>query len=351
MPILTRLMRAFHRHLVLMSWGVLFGVVVLHCLVTWELMYLAGEEKLVEPTVWFYYYTVTATTIGYGDFSPQTAAGRWIAILWLLPGAVTLFAMFIGKATTGLIDSWRGRAMGKHSYPALSGHTVVVGWMGRDTLRTIDLLCQDSCTDDEGIVLVTSVEMENPRPEQVRFVRLESLADPSGYQRASVAAAARVIVNASSDEHTLAAAFAVLANKPHGHVVVTFTRSDTAALLKAHHPSVECVLPLHVEVMVRAAQDAGSAAVAAELLSIAGGATQFSVRVPAAEMHGLAYGKLFNAFKHEHGATLLGYTPGLGAEPRLNPPDTDRVAANATLYYIADKRIDPARVQWGACTP
>jgi voltage-gated potassium channel len=131
---------------------------------------------------------------------------------------------------------------------------------------------------------------------------------------------------------------------------VTFERNDTAALLKAHHPAVECVLPLHVEVMVRAAQDAGSAAVAAEMLSIAGGATQFSLRVPA-ETQSLAYGKLFNAFKHEHGVTLLGYTPGLGAEPRLNPPDTDRVAANATLYYIADHRIDPACVQWGACTP
>ena len=350
MPVLTRLMRTFQRHLALMSWGVLFGVVILHCLVTWELMTLAGEEKLVEPTVWFYYYTVTATTIGYGDFSPQTAFGRWVAILWLLPGAVTLFAMFIGKATTGLIDTWRRRAMGKHSYPGMSGHTVVVGWMGRDTLRIVDLLSQDSCTDDEGIVLVAVEEMENPRPEQIRFVRLDSLADPSGYARASVAAAARIIVNALSDEHTLAAAFAVLANKPRGHIVVTFERSDTASVLKAHYPQVECVLPLHVEVMVRAAQDAGSAAVAAELLSVAGGATQFSLRVPA-ESQGLAYGKLFNTFKHELGATLLGYMPGLGAEPRLNPPDTDRVAGNATLYYIADHRVDPTQVKWGACTP
>src|SRR5690349_1580026 len=109
MPVLMRLMKSLQRHLALMSWSALFGVVVLHCLITWQLMTVAGEEKLVEPTIWFYYYTVTATTIGYGDFSPQTSLGRWIAILWLLPGAVTLFAMFIGKATTGLIDSWRHR--------------------------------------------------------------------------------------------------------------------------------------------------------------------------------------------------------------------------------------------------
>ena len=240
--------------------------------------------------------------------------------------------------------------MGKHSYPAMSGHTVIVGWMGRDTLRVIDLLVQDTVTDDEGIVLVASDEMENPRPEHIRFVRVESLADPVCYQRASVAAAARVIVNGANDEQTLAAAFAVLANKPHGHVVATFESSHTCAVLKAHYPSVECVLPLHVEVMVRAAQDAGSSAVAAELLSIDCGATQFSVRVPS-QCQGLAYGKLFNAFKHELGVTLLGYTASIGMAPRLNPPDTDRVAANATLYYIADRRIDPARINWGACAP
>lgn len=348
MPVWIRLMRAFHRHLALLSWGVLFAVVLLHSLVSWELMLLAGEEKLVTPTDWFYYYLVTATTIGYGDLSPQTPAGRWVAILWLLPGGVTLFAMFIGKATTGLIDTWRRRAMGKHSYPGMSGHTVIVGWMGRDTLRMLDLLAQDSVTDDEGVVLVASDEMENPRPEHIRFVRVESLADPTCYRRAGVAAAGRIIVNAATDEQTLAAAFAVLANKPIGHVVATFDRSDTCAVLKAHYPSVECVLPLHVEVLVRAAQDAGSAAVAAELLSIAGGATQFSLRVPDSART-LAYGKLFSAFKHELGVTLLGYTASVGAEPRLNPPDSDHVAANATLYYIADQRVDPARINWGAC--
>lgn len=350
MPVWIRLMRAFHRHLALLSWGVLFGVVLLHSLISWELMWLAGEEKLTPATDWFYYYIVTATTIGYGDLSPQTPAGRWVAILWLLPGGVTLFAMFIGKATTGLIDTWRRRAMGKHSYPGMSGHTVIVGWMGRDTLRTLDLLAQDSETDDEGIVLVASEEMENPRPEHIRFVRVDSLADPSCYARAGIAGAARIIVNAASDEQTLAAAFAVLANKPRAHVVVTFDRCDTCAVLKAHYPTVECVLPLHVEVMVRAAQDAGSAAVAAELLSIAGGATQFSLRVPA-HAQGYSYGKLFNLFKHELSVTLLGYTAGIGVEPRLNPPDSDRVGADATLYYIADRRVDPARINWGVCTP
>ncbi|MBL8300575.1 MAG: potassium channel protein [Rhodanobacteraceae bacterium] len=340
-------MRAFHRHLALMSWGALLGVVLLHSVTSWQLMRFAGEEKLANITDWFYYYLVTATTIGYGDLSPQTPLGRWIATLWLLPGGVTLFAMFIGKATTGLIDTWRRRAMGKHSYPEMSGHTVVVGWKGRHTLRMLDLLAQDSATDNEGIVLIASDSIENPRPDHVRFVRVESLADPACYQRAGVAAAARIIVDGVNDEQTLAAAFAVLANKPCGHLVATFDRGDTCAVLKAHYPEVECVLPLRVEVMVRAAQDAGSSAVAAELLSVASGATQFSLRVPA-QSQDLAYGKLFNAFRQEFGATLLGYAAGVGAAPSLSPPDTDRVAANATLYYIAERRVDPARIKWSA---
>ncbi|UXI67331.1 potassium channel protein [Tahibacter amnicola] len=350
MPVFVRLMRLFRRHLALMSWSVLLLVVVAHCLISWQLMVMAGEEKLVTPTIWFYFYMVTAATIGYGDFSPQTDGGRLIATLWLLPGAITLFAMFLGKATTGLIDSWRRHAMGKSSYPTLKGHTVIVGWMGRDTLRTIDLLMQDTETDDEGILLAATEEIENPRPDEIRFVRLESLADPHGYQRAGIAEAARIIVNAATDEQTLAASFAVLANHPKGHIVATFDRADTCAVLRAHYPRVECILPLHVEVMVRAAQDAGSAFVAAELLSIAGGATQFSLRIPV-DCVALSYGKLFTEFKHQHGATLLGYMLADGSAPRLNPPDTDSVAGGSMLYYIADKRVELGRVGWGACGP
>ena len=99
MPVWIRLMRAFHRHLALMSWGVLLGVVLLHSLVSWELMLLAGEEKLVTATDWFYYYIVTATTIGYGDLSPQTALGK------LLASVVMILGYAIIAVPTGIVTS------------------------------------------------------------------------------------------------------------------------------------------------------------------------------------------------------------------------------------------------------
>ena len=103
MPVWVRLMRAFHRHLALMSWGALFGIVLLHSLVSWELMVLAGEEKLVTLTDWFYYYVVTATTIGYGDMTPITLPGRMLGAVIAIVG-IGMFALPAGLLGAAFVD-------------------------------------------------------------------------------------------------------------------------------------------------------------------------------------------------------------------------------------------------------
>ena len=174
MLLLGGFLRTVARHLRVVTWQVFASVLLLHCGLSWALMRAAGEDKLIEPVVWLYYYTVTATTVGYGDFSPQSDAGRLVAFLVVLPGGVSLFATLVGKITTHLADFWRRRAMGKLDFAELCGHTILVGWHGEASERMVDLLLQDSTTDDEGIVLVVTQEMENPLPEKVRFVRGES---------------------------------------------------------------------------------------------------------------------------------------------------------------------------------
>ena len=56
--------------------------------------------------------------------------------------------------------------MGKMSYGEMQGHTVLVGWQGRESARLVQLLLSDTNTDNEGIALVAAGISENPLPDQ-----------------------------------------------------------------------------------------------------------------------------------------------------------------------------------------
>lgn len=348
MLVLGRLVRALRLQVRRLSWGVVFAALMLHMAGAWWLLAWAGEARLVGWDAFPYWYMTTATTIGYGDLSPGTTAGRYVVALFVMPGAVALFASVLAKTSTTLLGFWRRHHVGRMSYEDMQGHTVLVGWRGRESVRLVQLLLSDCNTDDEGIVLVAQGLGENPLPEQIRFVAIESYADCESYERAAIKTAARVIVHTDNDDQSLAAVFAVMAHAPttsaaKPHVVAHFDADAVAALVRSHYPHVECTRPLHVDVIARAAQDAGSSLVASEWLS-SGGPTQFSLQVPS-DAPMLDAGKLAAAFRQQS-ALWIGYRDA-GA-PVLNPADDARIPGGALLYYLADQRIDGQRFAWPA---
>lgn len=341
MILIGRLVRSLRRHVRRVSWTAVFIAYVAHMLTTWALLGLAGETKLVAPDAFPYYYMTTATTIGYGDLSPSTTAGRYIVAFLLMPGSVALFAAILTKTSASLLVFWKRHLMGKMSYD-MQGHTVLVGWRGAESVRLVQLLLSDTATDDEGIVLVAEGLGENPLPEQMRFVGVESYADGAGYRRASLEQAGRVIVHTCSDDQTLVAVLAIKAVKPACHVVAHFDSSSALNLVQAHHPDVECTRPLTAEIIARAAQDPGSSLVTLDVLSASDtGTTQFSIQVPP-DFHD-TIGELAVRFRHA-GAILLGYRASSAVNPQINPPLSTLVGPGATLYYLRETRLDRDRV-------
>lgn len=345
MIVIGKFYRLMRGHLRRISWGVVAAALVLHMSGTWLLLSWAGEDKLLGRDAFVYYYMTTASTIGYGDLSPGSAAGRYVVALFVMPGAVALFASVLAKTSASLLHFWKRHQVGKMSYEDMQGHTVLIGWHGRESVRLVQLLLADAHTDDEGIVLVAEGLAENPLPDQIRFVSAASYADCGEYARAAIGGAARVIVHADNDDRSLAAVFAVMAHRPAAHVVAHFESAAVADLVRSHYPHVECTRPLHVDVIARAVQDAGSSLVAGEWLST-GGPTQFSLPVPA-DAQPLLAGKLAGAFRSQS-ALWIGFRDGRSAAPILNPADHVEIAPGSVLYYLADARIDSRCVPWAS---
>ncbi len=346
--ILSRLARRIYASIAGLSWGAVFVFAACHFAISWGVIALAGGEEIAEASIFWYFYATTATTVGYGDFAPATLAGRLVTVLWIMPGGIALFTTIIAKAVQQVSDRWRKSVRGQSSYENLANHIVILGWHGFRTQRMVDQLRGDIGEKDREIVLCTVQDVENPMPDQVRFVRGAALNTPDVLTRAGVAGAGDIIALGHDDSETLAAALGAAAVNQDAHIVAYFDQESFADLLKAHCPQAECNVSLSIELMVRSAQDPGSSRVQRQLLSTLEGPTQFSLKVPE-NAGAVSYGALFATLKENHDATLIGVAESaLGDDLILNAPSGHRIDPGTIVYFLAARRIAPGDIDWPA---
>jgi voltage-gated potassium channel len=344
--LLTRLLYRLTRRL---SWHNLLVLLFLQAGGSWLLLSLAGERELTEPSVFFYYNTVVISTVGFGDYSPVTEAGRWAVALFQIPFGLLVFGSFIGKLTQTLV-AWVRRGMsGKADYSHCSGHTLLFGWNGAQTERIVDLLLADSASHTQEILLCVTQEMEHPFPEKpaVKFARLHSFTDPAELARVGLASASRVLVDGEDDDQTLTTSLALSAKAaPDAHLCAWFTEASKAELLRLHCPNVEVSSSKEAEILVRSLQDPGASLIQEQIFSTLLGPTLYRIQVPQSAGE-LVYGRLLSTFKQEHNATLLGIsTQASGQDIELNPAGDTRIGSGSFLYYISPERLQSAQISW-----
>lgn len=304
--------------------------------ISWLLLHLAGEHSLTsDGTDFIYYLLVTASTVGYGDMSPQSVAGKWVVILFVIPAGLGLFGIAIGRFIAITINLWKSSLMGKRKVK-VSGHILILGWNGQRTLHLIQMLLHEE-KNIRRIVLCVRAEMENPLPGVIDFVQLANFTDLAGMERAGVATASCIIINNEQDDITLSAALFCSGKNPNAHLLAYFNEEVLCDLLRQHCPNVECIPSVSVEMLAKAAVDPGSSKLHHELLNSKKGMTQYSVNYPIGYPP-LTVNDLFIHFKQVHNATLIGIEMREGLT--LNPPLNTRIEQGAQIFYISDERIN-----------
>ncbi|MET4684499.1 potassium channel family protein [Brevundimonas faecalis] len=327
--------RAFHA-MADMHWRMLGGLILFHALSSWLLLAIAGEKGLHAFASFFYWYATTAYTVGYGDLSPQSAAGRLVTAVWIFPGAIAAFTTVVAKVLAAIGDVWRTRRSGKGDYSRMSDAILLIGYHPARTPKMIDELCAE-LSKMQTLVLLTRQTVTDPDP-RIRYVQSESLTSPAALARAGAARASRVLVYASSDADTLAATLAVAAAVPEtAHVVCFFEDADSARLTAQHCPKVEVVLASAPEMLARAARDPGSSQVITALTShLDDGATLFSLTW---EGEDRPMGDLTQGLWKQR-ATLLAHQPAGAKSPRFNPPGEADVKTGDRIFYVSHVRLD-----------
>ncbi|TKD69249.1 potassium channel family protein [Pseudalkalibacillus hwajinpoensis] len=128
---------------------------------------------LVEPDmfptvfdgVWF--AIVTASTIGYGDASPESVKGKAIAIVFIMFGA-GFMTFYMAKLASTFVVKQGSIGRGERGYTR-SNHVVIIGWNSRSRYTISDLLANQP---ERSIVLVDQSLTENPlQKEGIHFVK------------------------------------------------------------------------------------------------------------------------------------------------------------------------------------
>ena len=235
---------------------------------------------------------------------------------------------------------------GLANYEKLTDHIVILGWHGSRTMRMVDHIRGGQGDQEREIVLCSAKQIENPMPDQVKFVTGTALNTQDLLHRAAVLNAEFIIALGHDDNETLAAALGAAAVNPAAHIVAYFDQQSFADLLRSHCAHAECNVSLSIEMMVRSAQDPGSSRVQRQLLSTLEGPTQFSLQVPA-DASSVSYRALFTELKDRHDATLFGIAKStLGDDLVLNAPLDSRIDPGMILYFMAARRIDPEQIDW-----
>lgn len=321
-------------------------VLLLYCTLSWGLMNLAGEKDFSNIHDFVYWIVVTASTVGYGDLSPSTQAGKWIVSLFIIPVGLSLFALIVGRAASWMGDQWRKGVRGLKDLD-VSNHMLVIGWNEQRTIQLLNLLLreQEATSEKRSIVLCVRADIDNPMPGLIEFVRVNSFNKDEDMDRCGIASASVIIVDNPQDDLTMTTSLYANSRNPDSHLLAYFNDESLVKLLQQHCPNIECMPSVAVEMLAKSAFDPGSSVLHHDLLNVDdGGQAQFSVDVPKGTTT-ISTESLFQNLKKVYGATFIGLAKeGSRQKLELNPSLNTPIEAGDKVFYIAPKRIQ--NIQW-----
>jgi voltage-gated potassium channel len=323
-----------------MRWYSIVLALLFYALSSWLLLYIAGEHALTQQTDFIYWLVVTGSTVGYGDFSPSTAAGKYVVAFYVIPLGLSIFALVLGRAASWVSDQWQKGGRGLKDLD-VQDHILVLGWNGQRTLRLLNLLLRErsAVAENPTIVLCVRANITNPMPNDIEFVKVTTFSNDADMDRACVADASVILMDNPEDDLTMTTALYCTQRNPRAQMVAYFNDESLVQLLQKHCPNIECTPSVAVEMLAKAAFDPGSSLLHHDLLDVNQGNAQYSVTVPDG-VPLLTVRQLFSAFKRDYNATLIGLSKSKQKlSIQVNPNLNDVVQGGDKIFYIADERI------------
>ena len=320
----------------LTGWRLPLAIIVVVFVTSWPLMALAEPDgnEITSPGNYWWYFVVTAATVGYGDLFPTSTGGHLVGAYVIVGGIVTLTLLFTSLAD--FISSVKGRRLRGVVPLDLQDHVVVLGYAAGRTERMVAELTAEGRLQ---VVLCAWDDVpEHPMPDQdqVHFVRGD-LTRADVMTRACVDRARTALIDGRDDNETLAIAVAVDHAAPDIHMVAALRDLSRREHLSYVNPRVQCAQWHMPFLLTEEAVDPGIAQVYNDLMSSGGHGNTYSATLPSGFAHATV-GDCQTWLGRGFGATLLAVRDSSGLT--VSPPWEAALSPGTIVYYVARSRID-----------
>lgn len=309
-------------------------------------------EQLDRPDLtWsdaLWWAVVTMTTVGYGDFFPESFGGRYLVAFPTMLVGISILGYVLSAFAQSLLEAYsRGiRGMAKLQ---LKDHVLIIHYPGESrVLAVLEELLLDEKTRDLPIVLVDEHLPELPdalKARELRFVH----GDPalvSTLERADVAHASLAIVLAMepldphSDNHTLAATVTIDHLHADIHCVVECVDPQRVQLMRrAGADSVVCLAQLSSTLLVQEAVDPGALSVLHQMTSNQLGEQLYMVELKSSKACSFA-----DAASKLSAQSMLAIGVKQSGDVVLNPDGSRPVQPGEHLVCIGKQRLTSIQV-------
>jgi voltage-gated potassium channel len=326
--------------------GVKVAILVVAALFYGASGYIYFEQPLKPELSWqdgMWWSLVTMATVGYGDYFPVSAGGRYLVAAPIILLGLSFLALAMSNFASFFIRADALNRKGLSMF-RLQKHVIVINHPSTDVVARVAHELRAQLSPRPPIVLIDESLPELPpalADDDIHFVR-GSVIQASTYERACLAAATRVIVLAqdpqqrSSDAATTAACLTVKSLRRDVHLVAECVDGASEEVLaRTGCDSVVCVASLAPGILAHETTDPGVAAVLHELTAWSERVNSIYV-VPLALRSTAATVADLRRWGESRSATLLGVRRGERVD--LNPAgDRPLVSGDAAVVLCRSR--------------
>ena len=288
----------------------------------------------------FWWSVVTVTTVGYGDISPATGAGRFVGM-----GLMMLGIGFLGILTATIASVFVENKLRENKgmkTVTTKGHFVICGWNFRGC-DIVGELRADQKSREVPIVVVADLNEKPLDDSNLRFIRGE--VQPKVLERANLKEAQTVILlsNDRLDTHvrdakTILDTLTIKSLYSEVYVCVELIESKNVEHCQmAKADEIIVVGELSTNLLVQAALDHGITHMITELVSNRFGNELYKIEPPSSLM-GLTFFEVMCELKKNHGILCLAVENRGSRKLIANPDAGYRLGLEDELVVIATTR-------------